>query len=225
MPKSHAWTAWIGERLPCKRSDGSPFCRDVRYASHRLCGPFDRTGRCCRPRAPFERDAGSGRVHGGSRGTHTRADPDRDDVHREGARREGEGAREQALGDEATRARLRESTYEPRRADPSAVVRCGWQDFRIKVTDRHPERLERTRDEFGAEQGRDGTYTAADLTPSSLPIERNGRGVPFLIRYIARCLIKVPLRFSLKPSIPIDSTESLTFWIISSALLISDASS
>ncbi len=82
---------------------------------------------------------------------------------RNAARREFVVALQQALGDEATRARLRESTYEPRRADPSAVARWGWQDFRIKVTDRHPELLERTLDELVDEQGRDGFDIVADL--------------------------------------------------------------
>ena len=82
---------------------------------------------------------------------------------RNAARREFVVALQQALGDEATRARLRESTYEPRRADPSAVARWGWQDFRIKVTDRHPELLEKTLDELVDEQGRDGFDIVADL--------------------------------------------------------------
>jgi N-acyl-D-amino-acid deacylase len=73
---------------------------------------------------------------------------------------------QRALRNEAMRARLRESTYEPRRADPSAVARWGWQDFRIKVTDEHPELLEKTLDELVEEQGRDGFDIVADLVLS-----------------------------------------------------------
>jgi len=43
------------------------------------------------------------------------------------------------------------------------VARWGWQDFRIKVTDEHPELLERTLDELVEEQGRDGFDIVADL--------------------------------------------------------------
>ena len=70
---------------------------------------------------------------------------------------------QRALGDDAMRARLRQSTYEPRRADPSAVARWGWQDFRIKVTDEHPELLDKTLDELVEEQSRDGFDIVADL--------------------------------------------------------------
>ena len=78
-------------------------------------------------------------------------------------RREFVAELQSALVDDAIRARLRASTYEPRRADPSAVARWGWQDFRIKVTDEHPELLERTLDELVEEQGRDGFDIVADL--------------------------------------------------------------
>ena len=82
---------------------------------------------------------------------------------RNAARREFVAELQQALRDDALRARLRESTYEPRRADPSWVARWGWQDFRIKVTDKHPELLERTLDEIADQQGRDGFDIVADL--------------------------------------------------------------
>ena len=82
---------------------------------------------------------------------------------RDAARSAFVAALQQALGDDDARARLRESTYEPRRADPSAVARWGWQDFRIKVSDRHPDLLERTLDELVEEQGRDGFDIVADL--------------------------------------------------------------
>lgn len=82
---------------------------------------------------------------------------------RDTTRREFVTELQRALGDEATRARLRQSTYEPRRADPSAVARWGWQDFRIKVTDEHPELLEKTLDELVEEEGRDGFDIVADL--------------------------------------------------------------
>jgi N-acyl-D-amino-acid deacylase len=70
---------------------------------------------------------------------------------------------QRSLGDEAIRARLRESTYETRPGNMSAVARWGWQDFRIKVTDKHPELLERTIDELVDEQNRDGFDIVADL--------------------------------------------------------------
>ncbi len=82
---------------------------------------------------------------------------------REAMRRQFVAALQQALGDDAMRARLRASTYEPRRRNPSAVARWGWQDFRIKVTDEHPELLEKTLDELVDEQGRDGFDIVADL--------------------------------------------------------------
>jgi len=82
---------------------------------------------------------------------------------RDAIRREFVTELQRALGDDATRARLRESTYEPRRADPSAVARWGWQDFRIKVTDDHSELLEKTLDELIEEHGRDGFDIVADL--------------------------------------------------------------
>ncbi len=70
---------------------------------------------------------------------------------------------QRALVDDAMRARLRASTYEPRRADPSWVARWGWHDFRIKVTDEYPEMLERTIDQLAEDQGRDGFDIVADL--------------------------------------------------------------
>lgn len=82
---------------------------------------------------------------------------------REAIRRQFVAELQRALANDAMRARLRESTYEPRRADPSAVARWGWQDFRIKVADEHPELLEKTLDELVDEQGRDGFDIVADL--------------------------------------------------------------
>ena len=79
------------------------------------------------------------------------------------ARRNFVVALQGALRDDAMRSRLRESTYEPRRANPSWVARWGWQDFRIKVSDEYPALLERTLDEIAEEQGRDGFDIIADL--------------------------------------------------------------
>ena len=70
---------------------------------------------------------------------------------------------QRSLGDEAIRARLRESTYETRPRRMSSVARWGWQDFRIKVTDKHPELLDRTIAELVEEQSRDGFDIVADL--------------------------------------------------------------
>jgi N-acyl-D-amino-acid deacylase len=71
-----------------------------------------------------------------------------------------------ALRDESTRARLRESTYEPRVSDPSPAARWGWQDFRIKVAVTNARLLDRNLGELAEEQGRDGFEIVADLVLS-----------------------------------------------------------
>ena len=70
---------------------------------------------------------------------------------------------QKALADDSKRARLRESTYEPREADPSSVARWGWQDFRIKVAAKNAKLLDRNLSELVEEQGRDGFDIVADL--------------------------------------------------------------
>ena len=64
------------------------------------------------------------------------------------------------------RERLRESTYEKRPGNPSAVARWGWQDFRIKVAVENPEVLDKNIAELIDEQGRDGFDIIADLVLS-----------------------------------------------------------
>ncbi len=68
-----------------------------------------------------------------------------------------------ALQDRTKRIRLRESTYEKRPANPSAVARWGWQDFRIKVTAKNPQLAEKNIAELVDEQKRDGFDIIADL--------------------------------------------------------------
>ncbi len=68
-----------------------------------------------------------------------------------------------ALQDRTKRIRLRESTYEKRPANPSAVARWGWQDFRIKVTTKNPQLAEKNIAELVDEQKRDGFDIIADL--------------------------------------------------------------
>jgi N-acyl-D-amino-acid deacylase len=70
---------------------------------------------------------------------------------------------QKALSDERLRERLRQSTYEKREADPSAVARWGWQDFRIKVAVKNAALLEKTWEELIEDQGRDGFDIVADL--------------------------------------------------------------
>jgi N-acyl-D-aspartate/D-glutamate deacylase len=71
-----------------------------------------------------------------------------------------------ALRDSGMRERLRESTYEKRPGNPSAVARWGWQDFRIKVAVENPEVLDKNIAELIDEQGRDGFDIIADLVLS-----------------------------------------------------------
>ena len=70
---------------------------------------------------------------------------------------------QQALSEDRLRERLRESTYEQREADPSAVARWGWQDFRIKVAVKNARLVDMTLTELIEEQDRDGFDIVADL--------------------------------------------------------------
>jgi N-acyl-D-amino-acid deacylase len=75
-------------------------------------------------------------------------------------------ALQDALRDPEMRSRLKESTYEKRPDNPSAVARWGWQDFRIKVAVDNAAILEKNVAELIEEQGRDGFDIIADLVQS-----------------------------------------------------------
>ena len=71
-----------------------------------------------------------------------------------------------ALRDPERRERLRQSTYEQRPDNPSAVARWGWQDFRIKVAVENPGVIEKNIADLVDEQGLDGFDIVADLVLS-----------------------------------------------------------
>jgi N-acyl-D-aspartate/D-glutamate deacylase len=70
---------------------------------------------------------------------------------------------QKSLRDPVKRKRLRQSTYEKRPADPSAVARWGWEDFRIKVAVKNAHLIEKNVAEIIDETGRDGFDIIADL--------------------------------------------------------------
>ena len=72
-------------------------------------------------------------------------------------------ALQEALRDDSKRELMRASTYEEREADWSAVAKWGWQDFRIKHTERHPELLEKNLLDLENKQGRDGFDIVVEL--------------------------------------------------------------
>ena len=86
-----------------------------------------------------------------------------DSTDRAEARRRFVEGLQAALTDPDMRQRLRQSTYEQRPDDPSAVARWGWQDFRIKVAVDHAHLLEKNIAELVEEQDRDGFDIVADL--------------------------------------------------------------
>jgi N-acyl-D-amino-acid deacylase len=70
---------------------------------------------------------------------------------------------QQALKDPIKRKRIRESTYEERPDNPSAVARWGWHDFRIKVADKNAHLVDKMLVDIIQEQQRDGFDIVADL--------------------------------------------------------------
>jgi N-acyl-D-aspartate/D-glutamate deacylase len=68
-----------------------------------------------------------------------------------------------ALKDPEKRKRIKESTYEKRTEDPSAVARWGWHDFRIKVADKNAHLVDRMLVDIIQEENRDGFDVVADL--------------------------------------------------------------
>jgi N-acyl-D-amino-acid deacylase len=70
---------------------------------------------------------------------------------------------QQALTDPLKRKRIKESTYEERPDNPSAVARWGWHDFRIKVADKNAQLVNRMLVDIIQEQNRDGFDVVADL--------------------------------------------------------------
>ena len=83
-----------------------------------------------------------------------------------GARTEYVAALQAALRDPAQRERLRESTYEPREADPSPAARWGWQDFAIRVAVENSELIGRNIALLAEERGLDGFDLVAELVLS-----------------------------------------------------------
>jgi len=68
-----------------------------------------------------------------------------------------------ALKDPLKRKRIKESTYEKRTENPSAVARWGWHDFRIKVSDKNAHLVDKMLVDIIKEQNRDGFDIVADL--------------------------------------------------------------
>jgi len=65
------------------------------------------------------------------------------DDEREQTRQQYVAELQQALKDPSKRNRIKESTYEERPDNPSAVARWGWQDFRIKVADKNAQLVDK----------------------------------------------------------------------------------
>jgi N-acyl-D-amino-acid deacylase len=70
---------------------------------------------------------------------------------------------QQALKDPAKRQRIKESTYEKRLENPSAVARWGWHDFRIKVAEKNAHLVDKMLVDIFETQKRDGFDVVADL--------------------------------------------------------------
>ncbi len=70
---------------------------------------------------------------------------------------------QKALKDPSKRNRIKRSTYEKRPDNPSSVARWGWQDFRIKVSDKNAHLVDKMLVDIFKGQNRDGFDIVADL--------------------------------------------------------------